>query len=227
MPFFNAPPAIDWDQLMNRRKFILRDESSNFSYLVLPEVERLLSVIDDGTTHLAVYTLWVTGARVSELLTLRPIDFSMQDDTFVSVPIFKNRLTRQKRPPRRLIALTDAIYLETLRRHIKTHRVQDYHLLFPFTRNAIRYRLNVAGKQANLPLVVNPHTLRHSYAINHLLHGKTREQIQVLLGHRNKSATDVYLRVRNADMSHHSAGTPFRSIIDSSSLSGGEKLIEK
>lgn len=64
--------------------------------------------------------------------------------------------------------------------------------------------------EPSLPLVINPHTLRHSFAINHLIHGKTLEQVQHLLRHKDKRSTEVYLRVLSADMSHHGAGTRFR-----------------
>ncbi len=224
MQFFNASRDIDWKQLITRRESNLCGGNRNLSYLLLPEVERLLSEINDDTTRLAVYTLWVSGARVSELLTLRPIDFSLKDDTFVSLPTFKNRLTRETNPPRRVIALTDDSYLKTLQRHFKAHRAQDYQLLFPFTRNALRYRLNLAGRKAKLPLVVNSHTLRHSYAINHLLHGRTLQQIQSWLGHRKKAALNVYLRACNTIISHHGEGTPFRSTIANNALSVDEKL---
>ncbi|WP_226668973.1 tyrosine-type recombinase/integrase [Microbulbifer aggregans] len=205
---------VNWNHLVKRREFVLREmEDKDFNYLVLPEVERLLSVIDDGTTHLAAYTLWVTGARVSELLTLRPMDFSLeQGDSFVSMPTLKNRTPKRARPPRRILTLADPAYLETLRRYIKTQRIQKKDPIFDLSRSAVRHRLNAAGKRVAppLPLVINPHTLRHSFAINHLIHGKNLEQVQRLLGHSDKRSTEIYLRVLDADMSHHSAGTPFR-----------------
>lgn len=209
---------VDWSQLIRRREFLLRDmEDKDFNYLVLPEVESLLSVIDDGITHLAAYTLWVTGARVSEMLTLRPMDFSLKlGDSFVSLPTLKNRTPKRARPPRRLLTLADPIYLETLRRYIKTHRIQKRDPIFPLSRSAVRHRLNTAGNRLSpsLPLVINPHTLRHSFAINHLIHGKNLEQVQQLLGHSDKRSTEIYLRVLSADMSHHGAGTPFRLPIE-------------
>ncbi|WP_299945643.1 site-specific integrase, partial [uncultured Microbulbifer sp.] len=68
--------------------------------------------------------------------------------------------------------------------------------------------------QPALPLAINPHTLRHSFAINHLIHGKTPDQVRLLLGHTDRRSTDVYLRVLSADISHHGAGTPFRLPIE-------------
>lgn len=213
--------VVDWNQLIARREFLLRDmpNDPDFNYLVLPEVERLLSSIEDGTTHLAAYTLWVTGARVSEMLMLRPEDFQLEGnmDPCVKLPILKNRTPKKNRPPRRMIGLGDGPFIETLRRYIKTQKIKRRGLLFgQLSRHAIRHRINSAGRrvQPALPLTINPHTLRHSYAINHLIHGKTPDQVRRLLGHTDMRSTDVYLRVLSADISHHGAGTPFRLPIE-------------
>ncbi|WP_299948238.1 tyrosine-type recombinase/integrase [uncultured Microbulbifer sp.] len=142
---------VDWNQLIARREFLLRDmpDDPDFNYLVLPEVERLLSSIEDGTTHLAVYTLWVTGARVSEMLMLRPEDFYLEKarEPFVSLPTLKNRTPKKKRHSRRLIGLGDGTFIETLRRYIKTQKIKRRELLFgQLSRHAIRHRINSAGR---------------------------------------------------------------------------------
>lgn len=50
--------------ILPMNEFILRDlEDMDFNYLALPEVESLLSVIDDDTIHLTSYTLQATGTR--------------------------------------------------------------------------------------------------------------------------------------------------------------------
>ncbi|MEW5250891.1 tyrosine-type recombinase/integrase [Microbulbifer sp. 2201CG32-9] len=209
---------VNWDQLIRRREFILRDmEAQEFNYLVLPEVERLLSAIEDGITYMAAYTVWVTGARVSELLMLRPCDFDLEADApFVSLPTLKNRTPRKKRPSRRILSLHDPAYVEQLRRYIKTHRIGKQQPLIALSRSAVRHRLNAAGDRVEpaLPVAVNPHTLRHSFAINHLIHGCNVDQIQHLLGHSDKRSTEIYLRVLGSDIGHHGAGTPFRLPIE-------------
>ncbi len=212
-PWITSQIDIDWDKFLRRREFIIEAVGKpDFNYLVLPEVQALLDRIENMDDLLIASTLWYTGARVTEILTLKPKDFSLEEgDAFVSLPTIKQRSKKKVRPVRRIINLGDPHFISMVRRYIATFNLKKGDLLFGnFTRSKVRHRLIKFGEDANLPIRVNPHTLRHSFAINLLLHGKELEQVQALLGHSDKRSTEVYLKVLGSDMAHHSSGVPFR-----------------
>jgi len=55
-------------------------------------------------------------------------------------------------------------------------------------------------KQAGLPVMATPHTLRHSYATDLLGQGVDLRLVQEFLGHRNIATTQIYTHVTNKQL---------------------------
>ena len=195
---------IDWPAVIARRRLVL-DHEAVPPYLVLPEVERLLTAARHDVDRLLIDTLWHTGARVSELLALTPRHFitppGVSGEALVSLATLKRRGRPRKtaRAPRRLVPIADAAYLDRLARYCATHRPQR---LFAVTRHTVRNRIQRLAAGLELSFRPTPHTFRHAFAVNCVLHGVPLRILQGWLGHADLASTEIYTRVLATETVH-------------------------
>jgi site-specific recombinase XerD len=64
-------------------------------------------------------------------------------------------------------------------------------------------------KCGGAPFSVSAKTLRHSFAVHCLLHGRPLKYISKLLGHRSYKSTEIYTNVLTIDGSHLMEGIEF------------------
>jgi integrase/recombinase XerD len=147
-------------------------------------------------------TLYATGIRRAELITLTIYDADLQTATL--------RIEGKGRRER-VVPLTQSaiaalkLYLEEARAVFVREAGQVR--LFVSTRSGgplddadIMRIVRKAADRAGIRKHVTPHTLRHTCA-THLLKGRADiRQIQKLLGHRRLSSTEVYTRVELTDL---------------------------
>ena len=139
-------------------------------------------------------TLYGTGLRVTELITLKTKDIKLKDNQF-SV-IWKGSKLRS------VFLTQDA--KEKLKKYILS-RSDDSEYLFislspnsywqPISRNSVE---NLVKKYANLVWItekVTPHTLRHSFATSLLRRWADIRSVQALLGHSSIQTTQIYTHV--------------------------------
>jgi integrase/recombinase XerD len=182
--------------------------------LSLDEVERLLEAPDAksarGARDLAMLaTLYATGLRVSELVSLKLADVNL-DSGFV--------LTVGKGSKQRVVPL-GAAARERVRDYLKEARPQ-----FDRNRNAVALFLTHYGKQMTrqgfwkllrgyalaigIAKAISPHKLRHSFATHLLERGAELRAVQAMLGHADIGTTQIYTHLssrRLADVfrKHH------------------------
>ena len=114
---------IDWERLMAKRPTVLDTVDAMPVYLLKPEILRLLDAEKHPTFRLILDLMWTTGARVSEVLALKPTPFV--DDGYDFGVILKTLKQRPGRPtqkalqrsPKRYIPITD---------HALEDRIQSY-----------------------------------------------------------------------------------------------------
>lgn len=79
----------------------------------------------------------------------------------------------------------------------------------PMTPRSIQSLLKIYLKQAELPMDITPHKLRHSFATHMLNRGADLRIVQELLGHASLSSTQVYTHVNLARLKEvHSQAHP-------------------
>ena len=168
-------------------------------FLSRQEVEAILAVTDQSWTgqrdHLLFLLLFNTGARISEILTLKVSDVSVAERHIELLG--KGR--KQRRVP--LWPQTQ----KRLRRWLKDNRWPPEAPLLPnrfgqrLTRAGAAYQLQklVARASAQMPALtkhrVSPHSFRHATAMALLEAQVPMEVIALYLGHENPKTTHLYV----------------------------------
>ncbi|MCG6658282.1 site-specific tyrosine recombinase XerD [Halomonas campisalis] len=181
------------------------------------EVERLLAAPDLATDlglrdRAMLEVLYGCGLRVSELVGLS-VDAVNLRQGVVRV--------RGKGDKDRLVPLGEEA-VHWLSRYQRTSRVAlmadaTRPALFPgrsdraMTRQTFWYRIKAHARTAGITRPLSPHTLRHAFATHLLNHGANLRVVQLLLGHRDLSTTQIYTHVAQARLEalhaeHHPRG---------------------
>ena len=210
-----------------RQGKIKRDPSLNIDAPKLPrglpkslteeDVEKLLAApaIEDalGLRDRTMFeTLYASGLRVSELVTLKISQVS-QDMGVVRimgkgskerlVPLGEEALTWIKR------------YLKESRPRILGKRTADAMFVTArggaMTRQSFWHLLKRHAVHGGLNKNISPHTLRHAFATHLLNHGADLRVVQLLLGHSDISTTQIYThvareRLKQLHAKHHPRG---------------------
>ncbi|MDE2117566.1 MAG: site-specific tyrosine recombinase XerD [Betaproteobacteria bacterium] len=181
------------------------------------DVEQLLNAPDVDTPlglrdRTMFEVLYATGLRVSELVTLRIAQVSM-DMGVVRV--------MGKGSKERLVPLGEEA-LDWLRRYLAQGRavllagkVSD--ALFvtaraaAMTRQMFWHLIKRHARLGGLNKPLSPHTLRHAFATHLLNHGADLRVVQLLLGHADISTTQIYThvareRLKQLHAKHHPRG---------------------
>jgi integrase/recombinase XerD len=165
-------------------------------------VEKLLNAPDPDTQlgrrdRAALETLYATGCRASEVVTLRPVDIDFRRGSARCVG---------KGDKQRLVPLGSRarealeVYLSRDRpslvsRHPETTTILVSSRGRPLSRVALWRIVTGHARAAGLPDGVSPHTLRHSFATHMLAGGADLRVVQEILGHASIGTTQIYTRV--------------------------------
>lgn len=172
------------------------------TFLTREEIKKLLSSIDRSTPTGArngciIELLYATGLRVSELCNLTMSNVDLQRGV---VCVFG------KGHKQRLVPLHDRMQ-ETLSRYLSTTRLA-FNPLSSSTAVFLNHRGRALTRQYVWKLVrslavacgihqrISPHTFRHSFATHLLEGGADLRSVQLLLGHADIAATEIYTHVQ-------------------------------
>lgn len=215
-------PTVDWHYFLEKREAALEQCTDLPAYLLLPEVELMLSETHDQVPHFLINTLMHTGARISEALKLTEEDFKL-DGKYpeISIPTLKTRRGRpskkaSRREKRRRIPLMDGDYIDEALRFFATQKRRKHEPLFNIDRSTAYRWVKAAEKRLKdkkmpLSIPVGPHTLRHSFAVNAILNWVPTAVLQNWLGHENRETTEIYTQVFQTETYHFMARVSYRS----------------
>ena len=176
--------------------------------LQAPDVNELLGLRDRAMLE----TLYATGLRVSELISLKISEVSL--DMGVVRATGKGNKTR-------LVPLGEealdwiARYLREARPAIVNGQLSDAMFVTQrgegMTRQAFWYLIKRYSKLAGITKHLSPHVLRHAFATHLLNHGADLRVVQMLLGHADISTTQIYThvareRLKQLHAAHHPRG---------------------
>ncbi|MFW6323946.1 MAG: site-specific tyrosine recombinase XerD [Desulfovibrionales bacterium] len=176
-------PRVIPDILSRRETISLLDQ---------PDLTRKLGFRDRTMLEL----LYAAGLRVTELVSLRPLDFNSQQGVL---------RVWGKGSKERLVPLHDTAqkflcaYLQSWRKSFRP--IQDRMFLNRsgkgLTRQGVWKLIRKYSQNAGIAKKISPHTLRHSFATHLLEGGADLRTVQVLLGHADISATEIYTHVQS------------------------------
>jgi integrase/recombinase XerD len=176
--------------------------------LAAPPVDAALGLRDKAM----IETLYASGLRVSELVTLKVSQVS-RDMGVVRV--------LGKGSKERLVPLGEealawiARYLVEARPALLAGRTSDDLFVTSraraMTRQMFWQLLRRHAARAGLRKAISPHTLRHAFATHLLNHGADLRVVQLLLGHSDISTTQIYThvareRLKQLHAKHHPRG---------------------
>ncbi len=174
-------------------------------YLDLEEVDKLLAQPDVTTPRgirdkALIEVLYATGLRVTELLSLKPGDVSLDG----------GYLTCVGKGDKQRIVPFGSVAAEWIERYLKQARpallkARKSAWLFVNAKGGARLSrvgfwkiLKDYGIKAGVTHELSPHVLRHSFATHLLDRGADLRAIQMMLGHADLSTTQIYTHVLEA-----------------------------
>ena len=187
-----SPEKIDLAKIPPRRVSYLSEQQVQ-DILDAPSVfeKKPLKIMRDKAI---LATLYGTGLRVTELITLKTKDIKLSENQF-SV-IWKGSKLRS------VFLTQDA--KEKLKKYILS-RGDDSEYLFislslnsygqPLSRNSVESLVKKYAEYVWITEKVTPHTLRHSFATSLLRRGADIRSVQALLGHSSIQTTQIYTHV--------------------------------
>ena len=144
-----------------------------------------------------ILTLYGTGGRISEIISLPLIDVNF--DT--------GQLTvTAKGGSQRALFMSPVLYKVLFRYRHKVRPESDSQYFFlmasgtPVSRFYIEHKIREYALIANLGQRAYPHLLRFSFAIQFLRNGGDPFTLQKILGHRSLDMTKHYVRLANTDV---------------------------
>jgi integrase/recombinase XerD len=181
-------PLINYEVPKNKRNVpeILTVEEIN-KFLETPDCSDFKGIRDKAMLEL----MYAAGIKVSELLSLRIFDINLK------LSYIKCRGSKGKE---RIVPI-GSFAVNCLEEYIQNRDKMSgdtSELLFcnlkgeKMTRQGFWKMVKSYASQAKIDKVINPYTLRHSFAVHLLQNGADMKSVQELLGHNTLSTTQIY-----------------------------------
>lgn len=203
----------DTPSLAPEKVELMRLPERQVSFLDTEDVEKLLAQPYATKQHRIVQlrdvalleTLFSTGLRVSELVSLRRNQFNpRQEELSVRGKGGKVRVVFLSSSARESIAAylgvrhDNALHLFV--RHDRAAGKDITEDALPITPRSVERLIARYALLAGITKKVSPHTMRHSYATDLLANGADLRSVQSLLGHASITTTQIYTHVTNKQL---------------------------
>lgn len=159
-------------------------------YLEESDVLRLFAAIDNDIIGVAAKTLYYTGMRISECLSLALTDVDLEKRV-IHVIEGKGKKDRD-------IPISDRLYdiltnyIDNIRPWVSTENFFATKRTGKLSSQYVNRELKKAANITGIKKKVTAHILRHSFASNLVKRGVNLVKIQKLLGHSSLKVTSIY-----------------------------------
>ena len=161
-------------------------------YLTDDELQRLYKAAKDKRQLVITQTLYYTGFRVSELVSIKKGDIDFTDRT-IRVKVKGGKWDYHEIPSALIPILKD--YCGG-----PGEGFDDDRKIFDLHTSTIEMDFRAMRKRANISKHVTPHTLRHTFARYLITHNFDPRDIQKLLRHNSLSSTGRYLVMKHENI---------------------------
>jgi site-specific recombinase XerD len=214
----------DYEVVSPERLELPKGKEHSIKFLDYNHIEAMIEKADTSTIQglrdrVIMETLFSTGLRVSELVSLNKTTINLESKEFGVVG--KGRRIR-------VVFLSEraAGWIEKYLRERNDH----YHPVLirhsgvkpaiddpkageklRLTTRTVQRIIAKYGTLAHLPYSITPHVMRHSFATDLISHGAGLREVQEMLGHKNIATTQIYTHVTNPQLKsvhekYHSVG---------------------
>jgi integrase/recombinase XerD len=142
-------------------------------------------------------TLYATGMRVTELITIRQPDIHWKEGI---IKVLGKGSKERYIPIGKSALRWIGIYIKDVRASL-VHNGSGKDFVFlnargkPMTRMAVWNIVSTSTKRAGITKDVHPHTFRHSFATHLLEGGADLRSVQEMLGHADITTTELYTHI--------------------------------
>lgn len=189
---------------------LLKEGKKNriIKFLSIEQLQKLLSMPDIKTKiglrdRAILETLFSTGLRVAELTSLNINQINFKD--LYKTDSYELTIVGKGDRPRTVYFSQRSLYW--LKKYLQSRKDEGKALFINYhpskssdhrlTTRSVERLASKYSKMAGLPVMVTPHTIRHTYATDLLNKGVDLRIIQEFLGHKDISTTQVYTHVTN------------------------------
>lgn len=166
-----------------RREFISAERRLPH-YLDRDQVELLIESANDQDERMFVRTLFLTGMRISELMSLEPENIEPAGIRLIG-----------KGDKERVVPVLNKEFM----RDLMAYAAKRKDKLFPEPYSHYWLMMRKLCLKAGVPMA-SPHTLRHSAAVDLINRGLPLGGVQRLLGHKRESTTLIYAQLTESDL---------------------------
>jgi len=214
----------DYEVVSPERLELPKGKEHSLKFLDYAHIEAMIEKVDVSSIQglrdrVMMETLFSTGLRVSELVSLNKTTLNLESREFGVMG---------KGHKIRVVFLSERA-AKWIERYLR-ERDDHYHPVFIRHSGAKpgiddpkageKLRLNVRsvqriiakyGRLAHLPYSITPHVFRHSMATDLISNGAGLREVQEMLGHKNIATTQIYTHVTNPQLKsvhekYHSVG---------------------
>ncbi|MFH1243954.1 MAG: tyrosine-type recombinase/integrase [bacterium] len=214
----------DYTVVSPERLELPKGKEHSIKFLDFAHVEAMIEKADTTSIQglrdrVIMETLFSTGLRVSELVSLNKTTINLESREFGVVGKGKKI---------RVVFLSDRA-AQWIERYLR-ERDDHYHPVFirqsgarpeiddpkageklRLTSRSVQRIIAKYGRLAHLPMAMTPHVMRHSFATDLISHGAGLREVQEMLGHKNIATTQIYTHVTNPQLKsvhekYHSTG---------------------
>lgn len=185
------------------------DKGYRKAHLSVPEIERLYNSVDTNTVlgkrdYALINLMLRSGIRCIEASRLRVCDVYMSDDrSYIDIQRKgenrRERLGLTKKPVLPLIEYLEYRGVSSEKENVfLAHSSKGEH---PLTSKSIsQIVINYLKKAGIYSKEKTAHSLRHTAAVQAIIHKVPIKEVQLMLGHRRVETTEIYLKSADDDL---------------------------
>ncbi len=183
---------------MRRIEFLSEQEIKKLVHTIMTDSS--VSTVQRKRNQAIILTIFGSGLRLSEVLSLKKSDISNQD----------NRLIIQGKGGKVRTTFLSPYSREAIQEYLLERKADNNPYLFishsknnssqksfpkPLTSRMVQLMLQKYAQMSGIFKKITPHTLRHSFATKILFEGGDLRSVQTLLGHSSISTTQIYTHI--------------------------------